>query len=117
MLQSAADARVAPRRVRQAIADSCLVLVVIGPSWVTIKNDKGQRRLDDPDDFVRMEVVEALRRSRPIISTCVQNASVPSFKDLPSEMALLARRSGIGLRHEHWDSDVEELLRGIGKYI
>src|SRR5271170_2260224 len=51
--------------IKQMIGKSSVVLVIIGPSWVTATDDQGRRRLDNPNDIVRMEVEIALRASVP----------------------------------------------------
>lgn len=52
--------------IRERLATSKYALILIGPQWCSIKDEKtGQRRLDDPNDFVRLEVEAALATPSP----------------------------------------------------
>jgi hypothetical protein len=83
------------------IVQECVVeLVIIGRQWVTIKNKRGQRRLDDPRDFVRIEIESALSREIPVVPLLVQGASMPSEEQLPTSLAELAYRHGIEVRRD-----------------
>src|SRR5262245_42929758 len=66
-----------PTHLRQMLGKAGVVLVIIGPTWVTVRDDTGQRRLDDPNDFVRLEVETALRASLPVIPVLVSYARMP----------------------------------------
>jgi hypothetical protein len=73
---------------------SCDVLIaVIGKRWLTSSDDDGQRRLDNQEDFVRLEVATALKRNIRVIPVLVDGASIPRSSDLPDELKLLARRN------------------------
>src|SRR5436190_1612320 len=50
------------KRIHEAVAACQVLLVVIGPEWATVEDEQGRARLDDPEDFVRLEVETALRR-------------------------------------------------------
>ena len=51
--------------LHEAVAECEVLLAVIGPNWLEARDDAGARRLDDPDDFVRIEIGAALQRSIP----------------------------------------------------
>ena len=53
------------------------VLAIIGPKWTDIRNEAGQRRLEDPDDFVRIELEAALARNVPVVPVLVGHAPMP----------------------------------------
>lgn len=100
--------------VRAKIAGCSAVIVMMGTRWLTITDDRGQRRLDDPNDPVRVEVAAALQQKHiGVIPVIVQNASMPSAEDLPADIRLLARRNWIQLRPEQWDEGIASLLRGL----
>ncbi len=93
---------------------SCDVLVVlIGRIWLTAADAGGRRRLDDPHDFVRIEIETALAAEIPVVPTTVQGASIPSAAELPPSLAPLAQRQGIELRDAAWRDDVERLARRL----
>lgn len=84
------------RRVLTDEVDKCdVVLVVIGRQWVTNTDDHGHRRIDNPGDFVRIEVEAALARGIPVIPVLVQDAMMPQERDLPSSLASLVHRNGV----------------------
>lgn len=93
-----------------ALADAAATLVVIGPSWLNITDKAGRRRLDQPGDFVRMEVVESLRRSNVrVIPILVNGAQMPAEEELPEPMRPLTRRQALELTVRHWSNDIAQL--------
>lgn len=97
---------------------SCDALVImIGKKWLDCTDQDGQRRLDDQQDFIRLEVATALRRNIRVIPVLVQGAVMPKESDLPEEMKLLARRQAFEISDSHWDNDVPELLRALEKVV
>jgi len=93
-------------RVRQARA----VLAVIGVRWLTAAGPDGRRRIDDPADWVRRELVEALAAGVRIIPVLTDRASMPTEADLPADLALFGRCQYRRLRHR-------EALADIGKLV
>jgi hypothetical protein len=64
---------------------------VIGPEWATVTDARRRRRLDDPDDFVALEVGTALPRPEvKVIPVLVDGARMPMQKELPPALAALA---------------------------
>jgi hypothetical protein len=68
------------------VAACGVVLVVIGPHWLDVKNEAGQRRLNQPDDFVAIEIAAALARDIRVIPVLVDGASVPQASELPDSL-------------------------------
>jgi TIR domain/DnaJ C terminal domain len=98
-------------RIQQALAQCRVMLVVIGDEWLTATDSKGRRRLDIPDDHVRIEVATALkRRDVRVIPLLVARAEPPGSADLPEDLAPLARRNAIELSHNRWHQDVGRVL-------
>jgi hypothetical protein len=93
------------------------VVVMIGRQWLVTQDKKGRRRLDDPEDLVRMEIAAALKRKVPVIPVLVQNATMPDREDLPDEIRLLTRRNGVTLRHDQWRDGVERLVTALKMVI
>lgn len=96
--------------IDHAVGSCAVLLVVIGRRWLECSNAAGQRRLDDPKDFIRLEVGTALRRTIRVIPVLVQNAEMPGEEALPEELKLLARRNAIEINDSHWDSDLSQLV-------
>jgi hypothetical protein len=75
----------------------------------------GRRRLDSPEDFVRLEIAAALRRDIAVIPVLVQGAAMPSKQELPPDLQALAWRNAAELRHTRWDATaVRFRFRTIG---
>lgn len=106
---------------RKAIDDnvaSCgVLLAVIGPAWSTISTPEGGRRLDDPDDFVRLEIASALARDVAVIPVLVHDAKMPRPDLLPQNLKDLAFRNSVELSHVRWNSDVQLLINALGPYV
>jgi hypothetical protein len=105
------------RALDQHVASCGVLLAVIGRNWVGVKNESGQRRLDNPMDFVRLETVAALKRDIPVVPVLVQGATIPCIEDLPEDLRDLAFRAGIPLTHVHWDSDIRVLIKALRSYL
>jgi len=106
---------------RKAIDDnvsSCgVLLALIGPTWATITNGDGTRRLDDPNDFVRLEIASALARNIAVIPVLVHNSRMPHPEQLPDNLKDLAFRNSVELTHARWNSDVQLLIDALGQYV
>src|SRR5262245_19891472 len=86
------------------------ILVVIGPHWLDAKDESGDRRLDNPDDFVAIEIAAALARDIRVIPVLVDGARMPKASQLPDSLKPLARRHAIEVRHAHFGHDAEALV-------
>ncbi len=86
-----------------------VMLVMIGPAWLTASKD-GARRLDDPDDFVRREVQVALESGIAVLPVLVDGALMPTLADLPDAIAALARRQAFVLSDAGWTTDIARLV-------
>jgi TIR domain len=101
--------------VERALSQSEAALVVIGPRWLGMTDAAGTRRLDQPDDFVRMELTAALAHELRVIPVLVGGATMPSASQLPSGLEPLAHRQAVDLRDAAWREDLDTLagaLRG-----
>lgn len=87
-----------------------VLLAVIGPQWLDIRDDNNQRRLDDPNDFVRIEIGAALQRDIPVIPILVEGARIPKPDQLPEDIRELALRNGLDIRHSSFHSDMDRLV-------
>lgn len=100
--------------IEQTVGSSEAVIVLIGPRWLSAVDADGRPRLEDPEDFVRLEVKAALDRGLRVIPVLVDGATVPDREQLPSDLAALTRRHAVHLTHERWQTDVEHLVRSLG---
>jgi hypothetical protein len=76
-----------------------LFLAVIGPNWLDVKDESGVRRLDNPDDFVTIEIAAALARDIRVIPVLVDNARMPKADKLPESIRPLVRRNAVEVRN------------------
>ncbi len=77
--------------LEKAVGSCDVLITLIGKQWLTVMDDKGQRRLDNPEDFVRLEIAAALERNIRVIPILVQNARMPGSRDLPPVLKHLPR--------------------------
>jgi hypothetical protein len=97
-----------------AEVESCdALLAVIGPNWLDARDEEGNRRLDDPHDFVRIEIGAALQREIPVIPILLNGTKIPRADRLPSELQELALRSALDVRHGSFHSDVARLIADL----
>ena len=71
--------------INETLQKTDCALVVIGPFWLSLRDEEGGRRLDDASDYVRLEVATALRRGSPVIPVLVGGAKMPAPASLPEE--------------------------------
>ena len=91
-----------------------MLLAIIGREWLAIQDQRlKRRRIDNPDDFLRVEVSSALKNERiRVIPVLIERAPMPSAQDLPPDLADLAFRNAIELSDVRWESDVRLLIEG-----
>lgn len=100
--------------IEKSVNTADVILIVIGKEWVFVKNEDGTRRLENPDDYVRQEVVKALISKAKVLPVLVNGAKMPSPDDLPEPLKPLATMSAIELRDTRWDADVKHLIQNLG---
>jgi len=94
-----------------AVKNCDIFLVIIGNQWLELKNADGNRRIDDPKDFVRTEIEFALKRRIPVIPILVQGADMPPPNRLPRVIKELAYRNGLQVRPDpDFHKDMDRLI-------
>lgn len=92
--------------------ESCdVVIAVIGKHWLEETDANGRRRLDNPNDFVRLEIGHALDRNIRVIPTLVQGAEMPGSDQLPEPLEGLSRRNALELSDGRWRYDIDRLAQ------
>jgi TIR domain len=99
--------------IESTIAKATVVLVVIGPQWLTAPDLDGKPRLLAPDDFIHREIGTALARSVRVVPVLVDGASLPRSDDLPSDIAALSRRNALEISYQTFAGDVARLVDTI----
>jgi hypothetical protein len=93
---------------------ACSVLVVvIGPRWLSLTDEVGIRRIDDPGDWVRREIAEALSSGLRVVPVLTSDAALPAEADLPADIAGLSRRQYLPLRRRYLSVDLAFLVERI----
>jgi len=106
------------RKVIDESVSTCgVLLAIVGKNWVDAKDENGNRRLDDPSDFVRLETASALRRDIPVIPVLVRGAKMPRPEDLPDDLRDLAYRNCVELTHARWASDLQLLMEALRRQL
>ena len=99
------------------VAACDVMLVVIGPNWLNSRDESGGRRLDDPDDFVAIELAAALARNILVIPVLVEGAQMPRESELPDNLKRLARRQAAQIRNASFGRDAEALVERMGERL
>lgn len=103
--------------IREAIDGCDIVLVLIGDNWMDARPGTETRRIDEPNDFVRLEIESAL--ANPTVTTIpvlVEGAPMPEAATLPESIQRLARINAFELDDRRWKADlarITELLSGL----
>jgi hypothetical protein len=102
-----------PRAVIEAMSRCNILLVLIGRNWLAITDSEGRRRIDNPDDWVRLEIETILQRDVRVIPVLLDGAILPRADDLPRSLQPLIRRQAFALSHSNFRSEVTRLLAAI----
>jgi hypothetical protein len=103
--------------VEDRIAESEILLAVIGSRWLIASKADGSRRLDDPGDFVRLEIKAALDQNKRVIPVLIGGAQMPSADELPDGLKALATRNAVRITHERFRADAQGLIKAISRSI
>ena len=95
--------------LNRQVAECDVFLAVIGPNWSEARDDSGVRRIDNPDDFVAIEITAALARNIRVIPVLTDDARLPKASDLPEPLKPLVRRNAVEVRNAHFGRDAEAL--------
>jgi branched-chain amino acid transport system substrate-binding protein len=105
-------------RIERAIASCAVLLVVIGREWLSITDDHGGPRLDDPEDLLQLEIKMALERPEVVvIPLLVNDARMPKEDQLPAPLARLARYTALAIRDDRWDDDIAQLVEALRRRL
>lgn len=103
-----------PKYIAESIAQSDVALIIIGPRWLDASAGWGRRRLDDPADFVRIEIETALRLGVAAIPVLVGGARLPPAKRLPTSLRPLLEQNGMFLRQDpDFTRDLERIIHSV----
>ena len=101
------------RMLESQVAQCDALLAVIGHGWLNATDERGSRRLDDPNDFVRIEIESALKQGKRVIPVLVHEARMPRPDELPEAIRPLATRNAVRLTHERFRADTQGLVKAL----
>jgi hypothetical protein len=103
--------------VISALQTTDVTIVVIGTDWSTLTGPDGARRLDEPGDYVRLEVASALAAGGPVVPVLVGDAQFPAAAELPEDLRPLLQRQAIEIRDVAWHEDLDSLIDRLAEEL
>jgi hypothetical protein len=105
------------QRIGEAVGSCAVLLAMIGDRWTAIEDEDGRRRLDDPQDYVRREIEEALDRGVRVIPLLIAGARMPRAEQLPDTLTGLTQRHAVELSPERFDTDLRRLMEVLDRTL
>lgn len=102
------------KNISDQVGQCDILLALIGPDWLQALDGQGRRRLDNPEDFVRVEIAAALNRGIPVAPILLDDARMPHVDELPPDLAGLTRRNAVEVRRTSFDADAQRLMQKLG---
>lgn len=99
--------------IENQMSSADAVIILIGPTWLSVSNDDGSRRIDNPEDWVAQEIVSAIELGIPLFPVLIEGTSLPRKDELPEKLAPILNYNAITISDRNWDADV----LGLGKII
>lgn len=98
--------------IAEALAQTTVLLVVLGPTWASTSDDRGPRIMQD-GDWVRVEIEAALERGLSIIPVLVNDARLPTERDVPPSLRPFLGINAITIADRVFAEDVQRLIESI----
>lgn len=107
------------QEIKKAVKDSDVLLALIGKNWLSISDSDGRRRVDNPKDYVNIEISTALKNKVLVIPVLLNETKMPSDTALPDNLKVLSKCQAVEIRHSHFNPDSEQLMfnLGVGKVM
>jgi hypothetical protein len=105
--------------INREIGSSDVLLAIVGPNWLNAVDEDGKRRLDDPNDFVRLELEFGLRRrTMLLVPVLIGGARMPTEEQLPPSMRDFAFRHAAVVREDpDFRGDISRLIEQITRFV
>jgi formylglycine-generating enzyme required for sulfatase activity len=100
-------------KIRAEVVKCDVLLAIIGPNWIDVRDESGRRRLDNVNDFVRIEIAAALKQDTPIIPILLEGTRMPRPGELPYALRDLTLRNGLDVRHASFHADMDKLVHRL----
>jgi flagellar biosynthesis GTPase FlhF len=105
------------KTLHEQVAACEVLLAVIGRNWLDARDEDGKRRLENPNDFVRIEIAAALQRDILVVPVLVDGAKIPGANLLPKDLEELSVRNGIDVRLASFSSDIQRLIKALKREL
>jgi TIR domain len=99
------------------VARCDVLIAVIGKNWLGVAEEAGERRLDNLEDFVRIEIESALTQKKRVIPVLVNDAKMPRSTELPEGLKPFARCNAVRLTHERFRADTQGLIKALEQVL
>ena len=104
--------------LNENVARAAVVLVLIGHGWIDARDERGHRRLENPNDFVRIEIEAALGRKIPVVPLLIDGAPFPRVDELPASLQPLTRRNAAFLdAGRDFNVHIARLIAGVEAFL
>jgi TIR domain/PASTA domain len=103
--------------ITRSVASCRVLIALIGKSWTGALDAGGRRRLDDPTDFVRLEIETALRHGIRVIPLLIDGATMPAPAELPATLSPITHRQALTLTGTHRRYDAEHLVEAVKRAL
>jgi Sulfatase-modifying factor enzyme 1/TIR domain len=105
------------KAIEESVASCDVLVAVIGRHWLVTSDEQGRRRLDNPEDYVRVEIGTALKRDIRVMPVLVEGASMPQSRELPDDLKPLARRNALNVSHDRFRVDADRLVGAVERAL
>ncbi len=93
-----------------------VMIAIIGPGFMTATDEDGGRLIDDPQNWVRLEIATALKRNIRVIPLLQQGANLPTAEELPEDLKPLVRRNAIQVNEMTFEADVDRIIDSLQRF-
>ncbi len=103
--------------IDDAVSRCDLLIAVIGRDWLELTDSNGRRKLDNPNDFVALEIRTALDRRIRVIPVLIDDAEMPAEDNLPETLRSLSRRHAVDVEHNTFHADLDRILVSVDRAL
>lgn len=106
-----------PKSISNALETAQVLVAVLGEDWLRCWDEHGRRRIDHPNDWVRLELSRAFERGIPVVPVLLENAEIPSREALDNCLSGICTAQAERVRLDTWDSDLARLIDTLSRLI
>lgn len=103
--------------ISKYLDSSDVMLVIIGPDWMAYNSERNTYRINEKNDWVRLEIATALQRNIRVVPVLLEGASLPDEALLTDDLKPLLRRQSYEISNKRWKYDSEQLIGFLKKIL